>query len=413
MGSPRAYRRIIFLGTFFVLGNIWSLLSLVFHTDAPRKDAAKHQFSVEPETQKAVAENTVYPWIIGGLGNQLHVASAAVILARNTGRRVVMNAKQTGVASFGIPQPVFWHTVFHSPIFEKDSKYAETNADRMSEEDFKLALSNDFNQWQNTSRGIILAGAFLDWHYFVPYRDLLKDILKPSDEVQRWINDAAVQLGLVAPSGESSLSASFSNETYAAVKLSDYTYAAAKRIDEDIRNRKTRVQRGAVFGQWSCEPPPAACDRTILPIQCAQVGCADNVAIHVRLQDRSSRWDYWSSGHLKMVNAFISKCLILDKHVVIFSNDIVRARKLLAPEHERQKTQARLSFSNHLDIVEFYLMSQYFGVHILTGSTYQLWSIFLSPLNAVKVLTMSDVDDFEFSSSMENSPIFNFEELRV
>jgi hypothetical protein len=103
----------------------------------------------------------------------------------------------------------------------------------------------------------------------------------------------------------------------------------------------------------------------------------------------------------------------LDKHVVIFSNDIVRARKLLAPEHERQKTQARLSFSNHLDFVEFYLMSQYFGVHILTGSTYQLWSIFLSPLNAVKVLTMSDVDDFEFSFSMENSPIFNFEELRV
>lgn len=403
----------IIIGSLFVLGNIRGLQSLVFHTDAPRKDAAKRHFSGEPETQKAEAENAVYPWIIGGLGNQLHVASAAVILARKTGRRVVMNAKQTGVASFGIPQPVFWHTVFHSPIFEKDFNYDETNADRMSEEDFKLALSNHFNQWQDPSRGIILAGAFLDWHYFVPYRDLLKDILKPSDEVQRWINDAAVQLGLAAHFGESSLSASFSNETYAAAKLSNYTYAEAKRIDEDIRNRKTRVQGGAVFGQWSCEPPPAACDRKILPIQCAQVDCADNVAIHIRLQDRSSRYDYWSSGHLKMVSAFISKSLTLDRHVVIFSNDIIRARNLLTPEHEGQQTQARLSFSNHLDVVEFYLMSQYFGVHILTGSTYQLWSIFLSPLNAVKVLTMSDVDDFEFSSSMEISSIFNFEELRV
>ena len=62
----------------------------------------------------------VYPNLQGGLGNQLFVMSAACLLASQTGRRIVVNARQTGVYSYGVPQPTFWQTVFFSDFFHKD-----------------------------------------------------------------------------------------------------------------------------------------------------------------------------------------------------------------------------------------------------------------------------------------------------
>jgi len=57
----------------------------------------------------------IYPHLQGGLGNQMFILAMASIFARETARIVVVNKEQTGVYSFGAPQPVFWHTVFHSP----------------------------------------------------------------------------------------------------------------------------------------------------------------------------------------------------------------------------------------------------------------------------------------------------------
>ena len=47
----------------------------------------------------------VYPRLLGGLGNQLFIMSAAAIIADNLGGVVLLNSKQTGVYSSGAAQP--------------------------------------------------------------------------------------------------------------------------------------------------------------------------------------------------------------------------------------------------------------------------------------------------------------------
>ena len=57
-------------------------------------------------------EKGVFPRLTGGMGNQMFILSAAAIISKSTNRKVYVSSKQTGVFSYGVPQPVFWHTIF-------------------------------------------------------------------------------------------------------------------------------------------------------------------------------------------------------------------------------------------------------------------------------------------------------------
>ena len=63
--------------------------------------------------------------------------------------------------------------------------------------------------------------------------------------------------------------------------------------------------------------------------------------------------------------------------------------------HQKLPTRS-LQFSSTIDVVEFGLLSQYFGTHILTGSTYQLWALFLTTLKHVKVKLIPGIHDIGF-----------------
>ena len=59
-------------------------------------------------------------------------------------------------------------------------------------------------------------------------------------------------------------------------------------------------------------------------------------------------------------------------------------------ESEASSVSGQMEYSSSLDVVEFFLMSQYFGTHVLTplGSTFQMWALFLSRLPVVKGLVL-------------------------
>ena len=81
------------------------------------------------------------------------------------------------------------------------------------------------------------------------------------------------------------------------------------------------------------------------------------------------------------------------RRVVVFSNDPPRAQKLFQISTLSDDQRRRVSFSVELNVIDFYLMSQYFGMHVLTASTFQLWAIFLSPLSNMKIFTWAGTDD--------------------
>jgi hypothetical protein len=168
------------------------------------------------------------------------------------------------------------------------------------------------------------------------------DIYKPNAEMQRIVNDAAVKLGL-APS-------------------------------QDLQ---------------PCEYPPEPCEHIIRPFPCSRIACEDNVAVQVRLSDRSTPWNFWDKAQSRAVAKFILEQLEADKNVVIFSNDAPRALQTLGLDVLSTRKTTRLKIANELNYVEFFLMSQFFGTHVLTGSTFQLWAIFLCHLSDVKVVVLS------------------------
>ena len=121
--------------------------------------------------------------------------------------------------------------------------------------------------------------------------------------------------------------------------------------------------------------------------------CERNVAIQIRLQDRSSAADYLNEEKLELIKKFVEKMLTEGRRVVVFSNDPPRAQKLFQISTLSDDQRRRVSFSVELNVIDFYLMSQYFGMHVLTASTFQLWAIFLSPLSNMKIFTWAGTDD--------------------
>ena len=79
--------------------------------------------------------------------------------------------------------------------------------------------------------------------------------------------------------------------------------------------------------------------------------------------------------------------------VVVFSNHPLRAKSILAAAGLEDAAHPRLLFSSELNIIEFFLMAQYFGTHLMTGSTFQLWAIFLSPLKHVRTVILPGNED--------------------
>jgi len=348
----------------------------------------------------------VYPRLTGGLGNQMFILSAAAIIGRSTNRPVFVNARQTGVFSFGVPQPVFWSTVFHDDIFVKVIDYDEGDSRGMNEIDFQTGIKNNFKDWKDMSRGIYTVGAFLSFENFFQNRDFLVQLYRPSGEVQRWVNDAAVKLRIALPGKASSLPASHFDEKY---RQSDLP-----REGTDLVARKHRIEESAPGGGWSCDWPPTPCDEKLERLECVSNNCKDNIALHIRLQDRSSTTDYWDQLHLHTALSFISKAIANGAHVVVFSNDLIRAELLIRKTGMPKLASNNLKFSSAIDVVEFYLMSQYFGTHILTGSSYQLWALFLTPLSHVQVKLMKRTDDdFGFAeyASRFHQGLYTFEEL--
>lgn len=331
----------------------------------------------------------VFPYFVGGLGNQLFISSAALVIANRTGRHVLVDAEQTGVHSFGVPQPVYWSTVFHSESFVKTKSYlVPENAYKVSEEDFRDGLQNNFDKLQSGATDVIVSSAFLHFTFFADDRELLKQSYAPSAEVQRWVNDAAVKMGLALPTATSSLPASSVRQQIGHKDM----------FDESL---------------WSCERPPNLCNRKHIRASCFNLSCADNVAVQIRLTDRSSHKDHFSGVELQRVNVFIHERLENPNTlIVVFSNDPKRASKLLMSTVYSPAQQARMIFSEELSVVDFYLMSQFFGTHVLSGSTFQLWSIFLSPLD-VSVMIMDGIEDHGLRKLSENilSPHITFTNL--
>lgn len=309
----------------------------------------------------------------------MFIMAAALITANETGRRVVVNSKQSAVHSFGAPQPVFWHTIFHSPHFVKEDHYHEAGADVIDDEQFFIASADQFKEWRH-ARSIVLSGPFLRFDVNIRYRELLLQVFEPTGEVQRWVNDAALKLGLANPSKDipSSLAASEFDAEYAGAKL-------AERLN-DI----APIPKKARAVSWCTSPDPKSCEKDISRLFCKSASCEDNIALHLRLQDSSSSVDYWSQDHLKRIKKYLRYAIEErdERRVVIFSNDVKRAKALM--ESDDSFLSEHIEYSNNLDVVEFFLMSQYFGTHVLTpqGSTFQHWALFLSDLTKVKVLTL-------------------------
>ena len=327
----------------------------------------------------------MYPYLQGGLGNQLFVMSAACLLASQTGRRIVVNARQTGVYSYGVPQPTFWQTVFFSDFFHKDQNFVETDTREMSEADFEKAHMNDFEDWSDLSSDVRVTGSFLSFKYYRLYRDFLLELYKPTSELQRLVNDAAMRFQLVSPSGESSTPLSYVDTAYLDSRLPK---------DDPLKSfeMEQRIPSQHDSSDWSCSPNPGSCTRSIEVLECVST-CERNVAIQIRLQDRSSAADYLNEEKLELIKKFVEKMLTEGRRVVVFSNDPPRAQKLFQISTLSDDQRRRVSFSVELNVIDFYLMSQYFGMHVLTASTFQLWAIFLSPLSNMKIFTWAGTDD--------------------
>jgi len=314
----------------------------------------------------------VYPRLQGGLGNQMFILAAALIVASETNRTVLVNSKQTAVHSFGVPQPVFWHTVFHSIFFVKHEAYSEIGSDIMDEDAFDRALRDEFQGWKRDC-SILLSGPFIRFDTNVRYHSLLLQAFEPTGEVQRWVNDAAIKLRLAPRSADmpSSLAATEIDGNTALEKLTD---------NPEIINGVG----------WCTTDDPRDCEKRITYMSCDSQFCGNNIALHLRLHDSSSSIDYWTARELKAVKTYLLLAVEEERkiRIVIFSNDIRRARVLM--ESGDQRLSSHLTYSDYLDVVEFLLMSQYFGTHILTpkGSTFQMWALFLSQLGKVKVLTL-------------------------
>ena len=317
----------------------------------------------------------------------MFILSAAAIIGKSTNKPVYVNGRQTGVFSYGVPQPVFWHTMFHSSFFVKLQEYDEGSSRRMNESDFQVAINTNFKEWKHTKYGIFTDGPFLTFQYNFPHRAFLMNLYRPTVEVQRWINDAAVKLGVALPGTSSSLAASYFDRTYAQLDLAEEGTGARNRV----------IREAAPGGGWSCDWPPSPCESEIAQLECSSNNCERNVAIHLRLQDRSTTSDYWDQSHLTKAVSFINRAISNGATVVVFSNDPVRAEALLRKQLNSEFLSRRsLQFSSTIDVIEFGLMSQYFGTHILTGSTYQLWAMFLTSLDHVNVKLMPGIDDTGF-----------------
>mmetsp|Transcript_3881 Transcript_3881/g.14984 ORF Transcript_3881/g.14984 Transcript_3881/m.14984 type:complete len:437 (+) Transcript_3881:121-1431(+) len=352
----------------------------------------------------AVQRVGVYPHLQGGLGNQLFILSTAALIAKHIGGNVIVNSKQTRASSYGVPQPVFWHTMFDADVFVKESDYDEGFARGMNETQFRAAMANNFTKWKNLSHGVYTDGAFLNFSYPFQNRQFLMQIYSPLGEVQRWVNDYAVRLGLALPGKESSLSASYFNEKYA-----NHDLATA-----GTGPRKSAIKDEVPRNAWSCGLPLRLCERPIQILSCSSADCEKNVAVHVRLQDRSTFADYWDEGHLIKVIDYIMRTIEQGNRVIAFSNDPLRSEILFKKHLNASSLLTKsLQFSSSIDVVEFWLMSQYFGTHILTGSTYQLWSLFLTPLRRVKVILLEDTDTVGFvECAKHHQPeLYTFEEI--
>ena len=346
----------------------------------------------------------VLPSLSGGVGNQLFKMSSAALIHRATGRRVIVDGQQTGVFSFGVPQPVYWTTIFRSDLFLKVDDYDaydDAKVELVREADFIRCAKSSFKECPKLSLNVRLSDDYLSFEALLEHRNFLRALYSPSSEVQRWVNDAAVRLNLVTQSFlESSTSASTHDERYLYATLGDDRH--------HTRNASSRIEDGLEREAWSCAPPPARCTRKILPLECAEPSCAMNVALHVRLQDRSTDSDYVSAHDLTTILQYVENALDAGKRVVVFSNDIPRAKWLL---RSVRSTSNNMMFSQELNIVEFYLLSQYFGTHISTGSTFLQWAVFLSRFNHTNYVTHGINDDERFVDTFDHGSFMRFEHL--
>ena len=320
--------------------------------------------------EPVACKNFVFPHLQGGLGNQLFIMSVAAIIASSTGRCVMVNAKQTGVYSFGVPQPVYWHTIFHSPFIRKANNYVETSSFNLGEDEFSDGLSNSFVDYVYP-QDLVIHGAFLHFSFVKAHDQFLSKLFEPTSELQRWINDAAGKMGLTKSSSESDVSS----------------------VGMDSPISMVVKSHGTAVKAWHCELPPKPCNKVIRHLECEMRYCQDNVAVQFRLRDSSTHKDYWNAEQTRTALRFISKCLEKNMKVVVFSNHPLRAKSILAAAGLEDAAHPRLFFSSELNVIEFFLMAQYFGTHLMTGSTFQLWAIFLSPLKHVRTVIYPGNED--------------------
>jgi len=324
------------------------------HTHVIVNDATKHDR----------LSSFVYPRLQGGLGNQLFVMAVSAIVANETCRVVVVNAQQSSVISYGSPQPVFWHTIFHSHVFLKDDNYAEVYAHRFDDDAFESSRKAGFQNWKRSTSSLSVHGAFIRFDLLAEYREFLQVIFRPSNEVQRWVNDAALKLKLVSRASDtsSSLSASLFDESYAKKRLNPN----ASLIENAIVNSETGAESSECRDQTLCRVPT---------LECSMPSCVDNILLHLRLQDASTSVDHWSEDELELTKSYLWRSITSAKHrvvVVVFSNDPTRARHLMENGGEySEKLTPYLEYGNSIDVIEFFLMSQYFGTHIFSSSTFQ------------------------------------------
>ena len=125
-------------------------------------------------------ENIIIPDIIGGLGNQLFVVSAAFVYAKDNNYKLMLDNRKD-VISYGKPRETYNDTLFSKiPIYTDDKK----NFINMNEHEYAYGPTN------TTDQNIFLTGGYYqEAKYFNKYRNELLDLFEPTKDINNKVNE--------------------------------------------------------------------------------------------------------------------------------------------------------------------------------------------------------------------------------
>ena len=277
----------------------------------------KNQETFENESNS----NIIIPDIIGGLGNQLFVVSAAFAYSKHNkhNKYKLMLDNRKDVYSYGKPRDTYNDTLFSKiPIYTND----KTNFINMNENEYVSRISNSsIDDATITNSNIFLTGGYYQEHnYFDNYRNEILDLFEPTQDINNKVSELC-KINNINISNFSNIS-NVSN-----VSNVDFL-----------------------------------------------------VAIHIRLDDVYTPIDADKRVYDKDEYDTIIQKLPLHLHnnpntkFILFSNDIHRTKEIFK---ETQVDSSRMIYIQSKDYIELTLMSKC-NDYIASPSTFNWWGIYLN-----------------------------------